>query len=103
MKMATTTCDFEKFCPTIKEQIAHIQAAGFKHIDLNLYEPRRYPELFYNDNWKEEARAIKEYCDSKGAVFLSHVMMKEKLGSGNIDKTFKYIEKEIERIAKLSR
>ena len=66
MKLATTTADFERFCPTIKEQIAHVAAAGFKHIDLNLYEPRRYPELFYNDGWRDEAKALKEYCDSIG-------------------------------------
>lgn len=76
---------------------------------LGRYWAHRYPKGFWSScegcaaDSLNRGDEIKEYCDSKGAVFLSHVMMKEKLGGGNIDKTFKYIEKEIERIAKLSR
>lgn len=66
MKLATTTADFERFCPTLKEQIAHVHAAGFKHVDLNHYEPRRYPELFYNAAWRDEVKKLGEYCASIG-------------------------------------
>lgn len=82
------------------------QAALFH---LGRYWAHRFPKGFYSScegyaaDVLDRGDEIVEYCDSKGAVFLSHTMLNEKLGKGDIDKTFKYIEKEIERISKLTR
>ena len=66
MKLATTTADFEKYCPTIEEQIKHVNLAGFKNIDLNLYVVNKYPHLFYGENWREDAKKLRGFCDDLG-------------------------------------
>lgn len=32
MKLATTTGDFDRFCPTYEERVTHLVSAGFRHI-----------------------------------------------------------------------
>lgn len=84
------------------------QAALFH---LGRYWAHRFPKGFYSGcegyaadvSCIDRGDEIVEYCDSKGAVFLSHTMLNDEFGKGNIDKTFKHIEKEIERISKLTR
>ena len=69
MRLATTTSDFGRFCETHIERVKRVHDAGFKYIDLSLYNTKDDP-LFYSDNWRDEVRALKEYAQKLGVKFV---------------------------------
>ena len=70
MKLATTTGDFKRFCSTYEERIAHIVAAGFRYIDLDLYTVTKDDALLGDTNWQDNAKQLLDYTHSLGAEFV---------------------------------
>lgn len=70
MKLATTTGDFNRVCDNYLDRIKCVFEAGFKYIDLSLYTIKDDDELFYNENWQDEVKRIKEYADENGIRFI---------------------------------
>ena len=69
MKIATTTLDFGSFCNTDVERIRELHRAGFRYIDLSMYEFT--PDSVYmQDNWKDEVCKIKNAADELGMTFV---------------------------------
>ena len=69
MKIATTTGDFGFWCKTDVERIEELHKAGFKYIDLNLYDLT--PDCAYmQENWREEVEKIKALANSLGMKFV---------------------------------
>ncbi|MBQ3221124.1 MAG: sugar phosphate isomerase/epimerase [Clostridia bacterium] len=69
MKIATTTGDFELFYPNDCDRIRALHEAGFKYIDLSMYEFT--PDSPYmQENWREEVQKIKELADGFGMKFV---------------------------------
>ena len=68
MKLATTTYDFACLA-THEERVRHIVDAGFRHIDLNLYEDADILP-FMGEDWAERALALRRYAESLGADFV---------------------------------
>lgn len=67
MKLATTTMDFPRLGN--RERVAHVCAAGFRHLDMSLYEPPAMREFMAGD-WEYKANALREYAASLGADFV---------------------------------
>ena len=68
MKIATTTGDFGVYCQTDEERIKELHRAGFKHIDLSMYEWT--PDSVYmQENWKEEVQKLKDLAEGLGMKF----------------------------------
>ena len=70
MKLATTTCDFDRFMKTYQERINAVIEAGFKYIDLSLYTINKDDELIIDDNWKYNAKVILEQTQKMGGEFV---------------------------------
>ena len=70
MKLATTTGDFNRFAKTYQEKIDLVIDAGFKYIDLNMYNIYENDELLVSDNWINNAKIIMENTQRKGAQFI---------------------------------
>lgn len=70
MKLATTTGDFERYCPTYEERIKHIVDAGFRYIDLSLYKVTPEDALLGDTNWQDNAKCLLDYTHSLGAGFV---------------------------------
>ena len=70
MKLATTTKDFDGFFDTYNEKIECICEAGFKYIDLGMSVIKEDDELFVSENWRDNAKALLEDTEKKGAKFL---------------------------------
>lgn len=70
MKLATTTEDFGRFLKTNQERIDCVCEAGFRYIDLSMYNVRDNEELLIAENWEDNAKAILEYTLKKGAKFV---------------------------------
>ena len=69
MKIATTTADFEFFCKTDKERIYELYVAGFRNIDLSMYNFT--PDCVYmQEGWAEEVRNLKNYAENLGMKFV---------------------------------
>lgn len=69
MKIATTTADFGTWCQTDEEKIRELHAAGFKYVDLSMYE--LFPDSPYmRDNWEEEVRKLRALVDELGMRFV---------------------------------
>ncbi len=70
MKLATTTGDFDRFCPTYRERLAHVAAAGFRYVDLSLYTVSKDDPLLVAPNWKEYALELRDCAKSLGVEFV---------------------------------
>lgn len=70
MKLATTTGDFDRFCPTYEERVSHLVSAGFRHIDLSLYSVKSGDALLSDPDWKKNAHALLEHTHRLGADFV---------------------------------
>ncbi len=70
MKLATTTEDFQRFCETNIERVTNLVKAGFRYIDLNMYVENHNPEIFLDENWKENILKLKTHAESLGATFV---------------------------------
>ena len=69
MKIATTTGDFDFFCATDEERIRELYRAGFRYIDLSMYNLTT-DSIYMNDGWRGEAEKIKVLAESLGMKFI---------------------------------
>lgn len=70
MRLATTTGDFNRFCPTYRERLAHVAAAGFRYADLSLYGIPKGDALLDDPDWEKNARELGDYARSLGVTFV---------------------------------
>lgn len=70
MKLATTTGDFNRYVKSYQERIDCVCEAGFKYIDLSMYEVAENDELLISDNWSENAKVILDNTQKRGAEFV---------------------------------
>lgn len=70
MKLATTTADFNYFCKTYEERVLHLYEAGFRYIDLNMGNIREEDELLVSENWRDNAKRLKEFAEARGMHFV---------------------------------
>ena len=70
MKLATTTSDFDRFLTTYQEKTDCVIEAGFKYIDLSLYEISKDDDLLISSKWQDNAKRLLENTEKKGASFL---------------------------------
>lgn len=70
MKLATTTCDFDRFLPTYQERIDAVMEAGFRYIDLSLYTVQKEDELLVSRDWQENVKRIREKTAEMGGTFM---------------------------------
>ncbi len=68
MKLATTTGDFAIYAGH-QERIAHLHQAGFRYIDLSLYEAADM-EIFMQPDWINKAKELKAYAEKLGMRFV---------------------------------
>ncbi|MBE7030273.1 MAG: sugar phosphate isomerase/epimerase [Ruminococcaceae bacterium] len=92
MKLASTTCDFE-FCPTdYPERITHLYNAGFRHIDLNMMDPKPDDPLIFADDWQQTAKALLTQAQSLGMDFVqAHAPGDNPISPFNADYTARVI------------
>lgn len=70
MKLATTTGDFDRFTDSYLQRVKYVESAGFKYIDLSLYNIIDNDELMLSDNWKFKADELKSYADKNKLQFV---------------------------------
>ena len=70
MKLATTSGDFTRFVKSYQEKIDCVLEAGFKYIDLSMYQIKENDELLVSDKWSENAKVILENTQRKGVEFV---------------------------------
>ena len=70
MRISTMTSDYDRFCNTLEEKIDHIHKAGFRYIDINLCDARKDDPLLISSDWKDNAKRLREYAESKGMRFV---------------------------------
>lgn len=70
MKLATTTGDFDKFCGNYLERLKSVHEAGFKYVDLSLYNVAENDELIISDNWKDTVYQLKDYAQKHNLEFV---------------------------------
>lgn len=69
MKIATTTGDFGRYLKTDIEIIRELNGAGFKYIDLNMYNFT--PECAYmQEGWQDEVQKLKAEAEKLGMEFV---------------------------------
>ncbi|MCQ2399570.1 MAG: sugar phosphate isomerase/epimerase [Clostridia bacterium] len=69
MKLATTTGDFARWPERAFEQVKRVYNAGFRYVDLSLYDSYRCEE-FMTDNWKKHAKELRLKVEDLGAKFV---------------------------------
>lgn len=70
MKIATTTGDFEHYCNNDCDRIRELYNAGFRYIDLSMYNIARPDNVYMGDSWKEETEKIKKLANELGMTFV---------------------------------
>ncbi len=70
MILATTTGDLCRYFTTDAETITALHRAGFRHIDLSLYDMTGLSHPYMQDDWKEKIRSLKETADALGMDFV---------------------------------
>lgn len=69
MKIATTTGDFKSFCATDEERVRELYRAGFRYIDLSMYNFT--PDCVYmREGWQDEVKRLKATADELGMKFV---------------------------------
>lgn len=70
MKLATTTGDFGRYSDSYYDCIKWVSEAGFRYLDLSLYDVKPDNLLFYSEDWRAEVLKIKEYAEKLGCTFV---------------------------------
>lgn len=70
MKLATTTGDFSRFEPTHEGRIRAVTEAGFRYLDLSMYNDNTAASPFMSENWRTYTEALRALADSLGATFV---------------------------------
>ncbi len=53
MKLATTTGDFALFTPSHAERLRHVYDAGFRYVDLSMYDDFGGDSPFFAPDWRD--------------------------------------------------
>ena len=86
MKLATTTCDLDKFTNSHCDSIRYIRKAGFRYVDFSFTKNDRIREYLFADGWKNEIEKIKACADEEGITFVqAHVLSQQSLYSPHLD------------------
>ena len=70
MKLATTTSEFSRLCPTYQERLTHLREAGFRYVDLSMYRIADSGELLTAANWQNNLGALRDHAESLGMQFV---------------------------------
>lgn len=70
MKLATTTGDFLHFCDNDTDCVTEVVRAGFKYIDLSLYDGIGPNWCYFKESWREDTAKLKAHAESLGASFV---------------------------------
>ena len=76
MKLATTTCDFDRYTEGYLPKIKEVSAAGFRYIDLSLYTVEPDDELMLSTDWETHLDAIAAYARFSGTALPRPVDLK---------------------------
>ena len=70
MRLATTTGDFGKFFECDKARVQAVTEAGFRYLDLSLYQGDRPNWKYMEPDWLDKILELKYYTESLGAKFI---------------------------------
>ena len=70
MKLATTTADFARFTASNTERIRHLYDAGFRHIDLSLYDDFVGKSPFFAPDWRAYTKGLADFAAGLGMTFV---------------------------------
>lgn len=70
MKLATTTADFSDFCKDHKEMVRCVSEAGFRYVDLNMYDLDIPGSPFMAQGWESYTKELGEYAEKLGVRFV---------------------------------
>lgn len=70
MKLATSTGDFERFCSEKNDQLRHVAEAGFRYVDLSLYEEAKANSETMADDWRKKVDSWQKTADKLGVKFV---------------------------------
>ncbi len=70
MKLATTTGDFKDYCKDHKEMVKCVFDAGFRYVDLNMYELDIPGSPFMAQGWEMYTEELGEYAEKLGVKFV---------------------------------
>lgn len=69
MRLATTTADFGRYCSNDIERIRELHRAGFRYIDLSMYDFTK-ESVYMGNEWREAVAALQREADSLGMKFV---------------------------------
>lgn len=70
MKLATTTGDFDLYTTDYLERLQLVRQAGFRYIDLSVYDLTADDPLILGDDWEKAADALLSYAQENGMQFV---------------------------------
>ena len=70
MKIATSTGDFGRFPLTEQQKVQELYDAGFRYVDVNFYTCNKPDSWLLQDDWKEQALALKAFGEKLGVQFV---------------------------------
>lgn len=70
MKIATTTGDFSGYFDSEIDCVYELYNAGFRYIDLSLYNLKRLNEVYTDENWLNEVKKLKITAEKLGVKFV---------------------------------
>ena len=70
MKIATSTGDFSRFPISEQQKVQELYDAGFRYIDLSFYNCHNPGSWLLQDDWKEQAYALKAFGEKLGVQFV---------------------------------
>lgn len=70
MKLASTTCDFDRYVKSYSEKVRLLSKAGFRYIDLSLYTVAPDDELLLDADWERNLDALLGYAGTHGLSFV---------------------------------
>lgn len=70
MKLATTTGDFALFTPSHAERLRHVYDAGFRYVDLSMYDDFGGDSPFFAPGWRDYTQHLGEFAENLGVTFV---------------------------------
>ena len=70
MKLATTTGDFARYGCSVSESIGHVADAGFRCVDLSLYQEATPNAVTLSENWRKTVDEWQKIASDRGVKFV---------------------------------
>ncbi|MBO7214438.1 MAG: sugar phosphate isomerase/epimerase [Clostridia bacterium] len=70
MKIATSTGDFARFLVSDEDRLRALHKAGFRYVDLELYNMDRMTTIYAEGNWQKEVEKLKKLKDELCLTFV---------------------------------